>query len=65
MTAAREQEWAAERDRLRRMVEVALPIARKRAELVGDIREALEQGDERLALTLARRLCGLPTVEGA
>lgn len=52
-----------ESDRLRRMVEVALPMARAHAELLGEIRAALEQGDDRLVLTLARRLCGLPPVE--
>lgn len=50
----------ADRDALRRMVDVALPIAKARAVLVGEIRAALEQGDERHALVLARRLCGLP-----
>jgi hypothetical protein len=37
-------------------------MAREHAELLAEIREALEQGDERTALTLTRRLVGLPTL---
>lgn len=52
-------------DALRRMVETALPMARARAELVGEMRSALLEGDERAALALARRVCGLSPVQEA
>jgi hypothetical protein len=45
---------------LRTMVEVALPIARARAQLIRRMRTALECGDDRTALALAREVAGLP-----
>jgi hypothetical protein len=50
-------------DRLRQVVETILPVARKRAELLGEMSEALQRGDDSAALALARRICGLPTTE--
>jgi hypothetical protein len=52
----------AAKDALRRFVEEALPAARDHAQLVDELRHALEQGDERGALAIARRLCGLPAM---
>ena len=46
------------RDALRALAEVALPIARERASLLGEMRDALDRGDERLVIALARRLTG-------
>lgn len=48
----------AARDALRALAEVALPIARERASLVGEIGDALDRDDERLVIALARRLTG-------
>lgn len=47
-------------DRLRRAVEVALPVARERGRLMVQIRAALERGDEQRALQLLRQYCGIP-----
>jgi hypothetical protein len=44
---------------LRGLVEVALEIARRRRETLGRLRKALDAGNEREALKLARELCGL------
>lgn len=49
-----------DQDRLRRLVEEALPVARERAQLALDIRDALMRGDEISAITLMRRYVGLP-----
>jgi hypothetical protein len=50
-------------DALRRMVEAALPVARARAELIGELRSALLERDDASALALARRVCGIPPIE--
>lgn len=50
-------------DALRRMVEAALPVARARAELIGELRSALLKRDDTAALALARRVCGIPPIE--
>ena len=42
------------------MVDAVLEIGRQRSVLLAQLRVALESGAEREALTLARRLCGLP-----
>nr|WP_321513105.1 hypothetical protein [uncultured Pseudodesulfovibrio sp.] len=39
---------------------VALSVARKRSEKIQAMRQALEKEDQRMALDLARELCGLP-----
>lgn len=54
---------ALDEDALRRMIEAALPVAQQQAQLVGEMSDALTRGDERAALALARRLCGLPSAE--
>lgn len=53
----------ADPERLRRAIEEALPIARERGRLHGELREALLAGQDQAALALARRLCGLPPLE--
>ncbi len=50
----------ADPDRLRRTIEEALPIARERRQLLDEIKDALEEGDDHAALTLMRRYLGLP-----
>ena len=50
---------------LARVVEVALREAAEIEKVEADLRRALEDGDEALALTLARRLVGLPSVRSA
>jgi hypothetical protein len=50
-------------DALRRTVEQALPVAKARAQMVEEIRTALEQGEERTAIALMRRYCGLPSAK--
>lgn len=50
-------------DRLRRMVEEVLPIAQKRTNLLGEMRDALLVDDRDLVVVLARRLVGLPPLE--
>jgi len=41
------------------LVEAALEISRKRAETLGQLRDALERGDKEEALVLAKQLVGL------
>jgi hypothetical protein len=40
-------------------VDAILEIAERRAALVGEMRDALEAGDEPRALRLARKVCGI------
>ena len=42
------------------IVDAILEVGRQRSALLTQLRVALESGAEREALTLARRLCGLP-----
>jgi hypothetical protein len=42
------------------IVDAILDVGRQRSALLAQLRAALESGAEREALTLARRLCGLP-----
>ncbi len=42
------------------IVDAILDVGRQRSALLAQLRTALESGAEREALTLARRLCGLP-----
>jgi len=39
---------------------VALSVARKRSKKIEAMREALVKKDQRMALALAREICGLP-----
>lgn len=50
-------------DAARRLIEAVLPAARARAQMLSDLRAALEQGDERAAIAIARRYTGLPPLE--
>lgn len=52
-----------DRETLRRVMDAALPAARDRAALLAEVRGALAVGDDRAALALMRRYCGLPAVE--
>lgn len=54
-----------DREQLRRAVEAALPEALGRAQLLGEIRGALEKGDDAAAILLMRRYCGLPTLKAS
>lgn len=38
---------------------VALSVARKRSKKIEDMRKAFEEKDQRLAMALAREICGL------
>jgi hypothetical protein len=46
------------------MVEEILPVARERAQLATEIRDALVRDDEATAVTLMRRYVGLPEGNG-
>lgn len=46
------------------IVDVVLEVGRQRNTLLAQLRIALESGEERIALNLAKRLCGLPHEEG-
>ena len=46
------------------IVDVVLQVGRQRNALLAQLRIALESGKERIALNLAKRLCGLPHEEG-
>jgi uncharacterized protein YpiB (UPF0302 family) len=48
---------------LQGLVDAALGIARKRQELLKDLRAALEANDTERVLKLARQLCGLENEE--
>jgi len=52
-----------DRDALRRAVEDALPFALDRAHLMGQIRLALQEGKDAVALTLMRQYCGIPLAQ--
>jgi hypothetical protein len=39
---------------------VALSVARKRSEKIDAMRKAFEEKDQRMAIALAREICGLP-----
>lgn len=54
-----------DRNHLRRLIEAALPPAKERAELIGQMRDALLAGDDMAALRLARKVCGLPVLTSA
>ena len=45
------------------IVDAILEVGRQRAALLEDLRSALQSGNERKALHLARRLCGLENEE--
>jgi hypothetical protein len=45
------------------IVDVVLEVGRQRNALLAQLRIALESGKERIALNLAKRLCGLPHEE--
>jgi hypothetical protein len=48
---------------LRRFIDTALQVARDRAQLLDEVRAALETGDDRTAIVLMRRYVGLPAVK--
>jgi hypothetical protein len=48
---------------LRRLIEKTLPISRKRASLLAELRAALVDGDTPAVVAIARRLVGLPPAE--
>jgi hypothetical protein len=45
------------------IVDAILEVGRQRAALLGQLRSALESGDDSKALNLARQLCGLGNEE--
>lgn len=62
-SAAPQLPLTADEDRLRQAVEEALRVGEERRQILVEIRTALEQGDDRAALALVRRIVGLPPVE--
>jgi hypothetical protein len=46
-------------DAFQGLVSAALEIARKREQTLSDLRQALESGNDRVALSLARKIVGL------
>lgn len=44
---------------MRCLVDAALEISRRRREVVASMRKALEAGDEKVVLDLAKQICGL------
>jgi hypothetical protein len=45
---------------LRKVVEAALRVAKKRAALLDEVAAALEGGDDQAAIALMRKYCNLP-----
>lgn len=53
---------AAAKDTYRQLIERALPEAQARAQLLREVRGALVDGDEKTAIVLMRKYCGLSPV---